>query len=87
MVSIRDVSEITGLDQSVAREYAVSALDASSFCQYNAKVARAFGRTDHERLFRTLQALLWDAGESPDKLNTALQWHKNQLARSIIFSL
>lgn len=87
MVSIRDVSDITGLDQTVALEYAVSAPDAGSFCLYNAKVARSFGRIDHERLFRTLQALLWDAGESPQKINTTLQWRRNRLARCIIFSL
>jgi SEA/GATOR complex protein SEA3/WDR59 len=88
LVSIRDVSEITGLDQTVVREYAVSAANAGSFCQHNARVARAFGRTDHERLFRTLHALLSDIGHLPrNQVGTPFQWHKNRLARGIILSL
>ena len=86
MVTIRDVSEITGLDQTVAREYAVAATDAGSFCQYNARVARMFGRTDHERLFRTLHALLCDTGMS-GKMNEGLLWYEDRLAQGIIRSL
>lgn len=86
-VSIRDVSEITGLDSTVAREYAVSAADAGSFCQHNARVAHSFGRIDHERLFRTLHALLSSLAHSKHKTAKALLWHRDRLARGIILSL
>ncbi|KAF8581466.1 hypothetical protein K439DRAFT_1636189 [Ramaria rubella] len=83
MVSIRDVSEIAGLDKAIAHEYAVSAIDAGSFCQYNAEIARAFGRADHERVFKTLRSLWGDVGRPPKH---GSQWHKSRLGRNIILS-
>ena len=89
-MSIQDVSDIAGLDRAVAQEYAVSGTDAGAFCKYNARIAHAFGRFDHERVFKTLHALL--DTRRPSKLSaqemyTTLQWHRNRIARSIILSL
>jgi len=90
VVSIRDVSDITGLDRVVAQEYAVSGTDAGAFCQYNARIAHAFGRFDHERVFKTLHALLdtrRPSELSAQEMYTTLQWHRNRVARAIIHSL
>ncbi|KAF8528467.1 hypothetical protein BU17DRAFT_80840 [Hysterangium stoloniferum] len=86
-IVIRDVSTITGIDQTVAEEYAVFASEPGSYCKHNAEIAQAFGRTDHERIFKTLQALLGDKRRNPTNKDSGIfHWQTDRLCSKIIYS-
>uniref|UniRef100_A0A0W0FZ82 Uncharacterized protein n=1 Tax=Moniliophthora roreri TaxID=221103 RepID=A0A0W0FZ82_MONRR len=57
-VVISNTSPIAGCDKIVAVDYIFLAPDILDLCDQNANFARAHGRYDHERIFRTLGALL-----------------------------
>ncbi|GJJ13063.1 hypothetical protein Clacol_007312 [Clathrus columnatus] len=87
-VSIRDLTDVTGLDPFVARSYVVSAANATSFCLQNAEIAKSLNRTDHERMFRTLASLVEITPISSDLTSnrTCNGWWNDYLGRSIIIS-
>ncbi|KAK7061016.1 hypothetical protein VNI00_000751 [Paramarasmius palmivorus] len=57
-VVITSTLTIAGSDKTVASDYIFLAPNASSLCDQNATFARLHGRYDHERIFRTLGAIL-----------------------------
>jgi hypothetical protein len=82
------VSSITGIDQTVAEEYAVSATEPGSYCRQNAEIAHAFGRIDHERIFKTLQAILGDQRrDSKTKDPGIFRWQNDPFCSKIIYCL
>lgn len=87
LVSIRDLADVTGLDTYVAKSYAVSGADPTSFCLKNANIAKSLNRTDHERIFRTLGALLETSPLTGDSKGIRKYWRRDHLGRSIISSL
>ncbi|KAF9266957.1 hypothetical protein L218DRAFT_857464 [Marasmius fiardii PR-910] len=57
-VIISNTSSIAGSDKTVAEDYIFQASEIPILCDQNASFARLHGRYDHERIFKTLGALL-----------------------------
>ncbi|KAF7309628.1 WD-REPEATS-REGION domain-containing protein [Mycena indigotica] len=64
-VFITGTSHISGADRKVASEYIFQDKTLAILCQRNAEVARVHGRSDHERIFKILQALFPAFGVYP----------------------
>ncbi|KAJ2933260.1 hypothetical protein H1R20_g3837, partial [Candolleomyces eurysporus] len=56
-VFMMDTTNVSGPDRTVAVDYVFQAASLIEVCEKNAGVARESGRFDHERVFRTVQAL------------------------------
>ncbi|KAF8885596.1 hypothetical protein BD779DRAFT_1532626, partial [Infundibulicybe gibba] len=56
-VFITNTTNIAGGDRKVAMDYIFESQSPRAVCSINADIARAYGRYDHERAFRELQAL------------------------------
>ncbi|KAF7308677.1 WD-REPEATS-REGION domain-containing protein [Mycena chlorophos] len=64
-VFIANTSAVAGADRTVASGYIFQADTLAILCSRNAETARLHARVDHERIFRTLQALFPAFGVYP----------------------
>ena len=97
-VSLKDFSEqlshIGGLDKTLATQYSLAVHDPVALCKRNAPIARRFRRYDHERVWRTLLAVVGktvkprDGSDAQEKVQKGpMQWGQNPLARKLLDQL
>lgn len=64
IVHIADMTFVVGAHKSLAEEYTLTGSDPTKICAKNAQIARLHFRTDHERVFSSLAAVLKKIDES-----------------------
>lgn len=79
-----DTTNVSGPDKSVAVDYVFQGPSLIEVCEKNARVARERGRFDHERVFRTVQALFRVPEEKVEDSDGVLEPVENVFASEVL---
>ena len=85
-VFLLSTTDLAGADKAVAEDYIFTADSLRVVCEKNADAAKARGRFDHERVFRTLRTL-FRAPQKDENKKRPQQFSSDELARDVILKL
>lgn len=85
-VFLLSTTDLAGADKTVAEDYIFTADSLREVCEKNADAAKARGRFDHERAFRTLRTLFRAPQKDKNKWRPQ-QLSSDELARDVILKL